>query len=99
MLPELPSSQMHLRAHTLVALALFAFPQAFAQSMPPSFASLSRQAQAARDTNQLDKAMELYKRALKLRPAWEEGLWSLGSIAYDLDRYPDCASAFRSLTK
>jgi tetratricopeptide (TPR) repeat protein len=96
---ELPSSQMHFRAHPLVVLALLVVPQAFAQSTPPSFATLSRQAQAARDSNQLDKAIELYKKALKLKPAWEEGLWSLGSIAYDLDRYPDCASAFRSLTK
>ncbi len=90
---------MHFRALTLVALSLLAIPQAHAQGTPPSFPSLSRQAQSARDANQLEKAMELYKRALKLKPAWEEGLWSLGSIAYDLDRYPDCASAFRSLTK
>ena len=90
---------MLFRAHTLMALSLLAIPRGLAQGPPPSFASLSRQAQAARDANQLEKAMELYKKALKLKPAWEEGLWSLGSIAYDLDRYPDCVSAFRSLTK
>jgi tetratricopeptide (TPR) repeat protein len=63
------------------------------------FAALSRQAQTARDAHQLDKAIELYKQALKLKPNWEEGLWSLGSIAYDLDRYSDCASAFRKLSQ
>lgn len=72
---------------------------AAAQDPAPTFANLSRQAQAARDAKQLDKAVELYKKALKLKPNWEEGLWSLGSIAYDLDRYSDCASAFRKLTE
>ena len=39
----------------------------------------------------------LYQRALKLKPDWDEGLWNLGSIAYDLDRYSECAPAFRKL--
>jgi tetratricopeptide (TPR) repeat protein len=64
-----------------------------------SFTVLSKQAQAARDAHELDKAVDLYKRALKLKPAWDEGLWSMGSIAYDLDRYRDCADAFRKLTE
>jgi tetratricopeptide (TPR) repeat protein len=64
-----------------------------------SFALVSKQAQTARDAHQLDKAVELYKKALKLKPDWEEGLWSMGSIAYDLDRYRDCADAFRKLTE
>ncbi len=63
------------------------------------FAVLSKQAQTARDAHQLDKAVDLYKRALKLKPAWDEGLWSMGSIAYDLDRYRDCADAFEALTR
>ena len=46
-----------------------------------------------------EKAVELYKQALKLKPDWEDGLWSLGSIAYDLDHYSDCASAFQKLSK
>jgi tetratricopeptide (TPR) repeat protein len=60
-------------------------------------ATLSRQADAARDAKQLERALTLYQRALKLKPDWDEGLWSLGSIAYDLDRYSDCAPAFRRL--
>jgi tetratricopeptide (TPR) repeat protein len=69
------------------------------QNPTPSFAALSQQAQDARDAHQLEKAVELYQRALKLKPNWEDGLWSLGTIAYDLDRYSDCAKAFQQLSK
>jgi len=41
--------------------------------------------------------LALYQRALKLKPDWDEGLWNLGSIAYDLDQYAQCAPAFRRL--
>src|SRR2546423_183087 len=67
------------------------------QSAPPSFQSLVRQADTARDSKQLEKAAALYQRALKLKPDWDEGLWNLGSITYDLDRYAECAPAFRRL--
>src|ERR1035441_6951349 len=73
---------------------------AFAAQTPataPTFATLSQQAQAARDTNQLQQATDLYKKALKLKPDWEEGLWNLGSIAYDLDQYKECVLAFGKL--
>lgn len=69
------------------------------QPAPPSFQTLSQQAEAARDSKQLDKALALYQRALKLKPDWDEGLWNLGSIAYDLDRYAECAPAFRRLAE
>ncbi len=67
------------------------------QSSAPTFLTFSRQAQTARDAHQLEKAVLLYQQALKLKPNWEEGLWNLGSITYDLDRYNDCATAFSKL--
>src|SRR5947207_6408543 len=67
------------------------------QTAPPSFQLLSQQAETARDARQMDKALALYQRALKLKPDWDEGWWNLGSIAYDLDRYAECAPAFRRL--
>jgi tetratricopeptide (TPR) repeat protein len=67
------------------------------QTAPPSFQTLAGQADAARDANQLDKAVTLYQRALKLKPDWDEGLWNFGSITYDLDRYAECAPTFRRL--
>jgi tetratricopeptide (TPR) repeat protein len=69
-----------------------------AQSKPaPSFATLSSQANAARDADRLDEALTLYKKALVLRPSWAEGWWSVGTIQYDRNAYPDAARAFRRL--
>src|ERR1700754_5199294 len=62
-----------------------------------SFEGLARQALAARDARQFDRAVSLYRQALELKPNWDEGLWNLGSITYDLDRYTECAPAFRQL--
>ncbi len=67
------------------------------QTAPPDFQTLSHQAEAARDAKQLGKALSLYQRALKLKPEWDEGLWNLGSLAYDLDQFAECAPAFRRL--
>ena len=64
-----------------------------------TFQSLVTQAEAARDAKQFGKALSLYERALKLRPNWDEGLWNFGNIAYDLDRYTDCAPAFQKLAE
>jgi tetratricopeptide (TPR) repeat protein len=62
-----------------------------------AFENLSHQAEAARDAKRLDEALTLYKRALKLKPGWEDGWWNAGSIAYDLNNYTECASDFRRL--
>jgi tetratricopeptide (TPR) repeat protein len=91
---------MQLSARVLVVLALLAASRAtVAQAPPPSFSTLSTEAQNARDAHQLEKAVDLYKKALKLKPTWEEGLWNLGSIAYDLNRYRDCVWAFDKLSE
>src|ERR1700690_2410591 len=77
-------------AHVLVLLM-------FAESQPSSFEALVRQATAARDGKRLDEALDLYKKALKQKPNWEQGLWEYGSIAYDTDHFAECAPAFRKL--
>jgi tetratricopeptide (TPR) repeat protein len=63
----------------------------------PSFAELSRKADEARDSNRLDEAVALYRKALKLKPNWADGWWAVGSITYDQDKYAECAPAFRRL--
>jgi tetratricopeptide (TPR) repeat protein len=63
----------------------------------PSFAELSRKADQARDSNRLDEAVALYRKALKLKPGWADGWWAVGSITYDQDKYAECAPAFRRL--
>jgi tetratricopeptide (TPR) repeat protein len=62
-----------------------------------TFDDLSHQASLARDGGRLDEALALYSRALHLRPAWESGWWSVGTILYDQDRYADARDAFRKL--
>jgi tetratricopeptide (TPR) repeat protein len=80
----------------MLAISIGGCP-ADSQTAPASFQDLSRHADAARDAGQLDKALTLYRQALKLKPDWDEGLWNLGSLAYDLDHYAECAPAFRRL--
>ncbi len=59
--------------------------------------SLTAQAQAAKDAGKLEQAVELYRQALGQNPSWVEGWWSVGTLLYDLDRYPDARDAFRKL--
>jgi tetratricopeptide (TPR) repeat protein len=70
---------------------------AAARPAASSFESLSKQADAARDAKELEKAIGLYKRALALKPDWLEGLWSLGTACYDLDRHEEANDAFKRL--
>ena len=64
----------------------------FAQS--ESFDQIARKADAAREHDQLDEAAKLYQRALRLKPAWTDGWWSLGTIYYDSDKHAECVAAF-----
>jgi tetratricopeptide (TPR) repeat protein len=63
-----------------------------------TFASISARADAARDSNHLQEAKPLYRKALALRPGWAEGWWSLGTIAYDENSYTEAVRAFRKVT-
>jgi tetratricopeptide (TPR) repeat protein len=37
--------------------------------------------------------VDLYRRAIKLRPDWAQGWWAVGMIEYDRDHYPECRDA------
>lgn len=82
---------------TLAGCLLFTALNLHAQAKPSSanFAAVSKKAEAARDANQLQDAARLYTRALALRPGWQEGWWSLGTLEYDQDHYAKAAMAFR----
>src|SRR5688572_24773510 len=58
-------------------------------AQPAGFAAVAKEAAAAREANDLDKAIALYKRGLALKPDWAEGWWGLGAACYDLDRYDE----------
>jgi tetratricopeptide (TPR) repeat protein len=64
-------------------------------AQPAGFAAVVKEAEAAREANDLDKAVALYKRGLALKPDWTEGWWALGTACYDLDRYDEANDAFR----
>ncbi|MDA2929895.1 tetratricopeptide repeat protein [Acidobacteria bacterium AH-259-O06] len=60
-----------------------------------NFEELAKQAAEARESEDLQKAITLYRQALELHSSWLEGWWYLGTILYDLDRYPEATDAFR----
>jgi tetratricopeptide (TPR) repeat protein len=78
------------RALLLALIALFANAQ--------TFDVWSARATEAREANRLDEAIEHYQKALKLKPAWGEGWWYLGTIHYEADRYQEARDAFRRAT-
>lgn len=64
---------------------------------PAGFAAIEKEAAAAREAGDLEKALDLYKKGLALRPEWQEGLFGLGTAAYDLERHAEANDAFRRL--
>ena len=61
------------------------------------FDALAKRAQAAHEAQKLDEALELYQKALRLRPRWSEGRFALGTVLYDLDRYEEARAEFRQV--
>jgi tetratricopeptide (TPR) repeat protein len=68
------------------------------QKPDTDLASLSAQADAARQANRIDEAIGLYRKALAARPTWTEGWWHLGTLLYDKDEFADAAAALRKAT-
>jgi tetratricopeptide (TPR) repeat protein len=60
-----------------------------------AFDALVKKAEAARDANRLEEALDLYGRAVKMRPSYAEGYWYIGTTHYDLDRHREARDAFR----
>jgi tetratricopeptide (TPR) repeat protein len=68
-----------------------------AQDRSPTFEDMAAQAAAARDENDIPKAVELYTQALKLNPEWQDGWWSLGFLQYGSASYASAIDAFSRL--
>ncbi len=68
------------------------------QTVPTNFDSTAQAASAAREAGRTDEAIENYRRAVSLRPNWQEGWFYLGTLQYDADRYADAIPAFQTLT-
>jgi len=72
-------------------------PQSAKSKVSPQFERIAEQATKAREANRTDEAIDLYQKALKLNPRWEEGWWYLGTLYYDGDRYQQGVEAFHNL--
>ena len=62
-------------------------PWTAAQDKPASFEDLSSAASAAREANDIPRAIGLYGQALELDSKWQDGWWFLGSLEYGADQY------------
>ena len=81
----------------ILCLLLFSL-RAFCEP-PQQFDSVVAQAAQARDSENLDQAVKLYRQAVELRPDWAEGWWYLGTIAYDRGQFQDAVEALSKVTK
>jgi tetratricopeptide (TPR) repeat protein len=94
---------------SLIGLALFlstssAFAQRTKSGKPAAqpaaslaFDKIAAQAKEAREAGNLDEAIKLYRKAVALRPKWEEGQWYLATLLYDRDEYAEAARAFKQV--
>jgi tetratricopeptide (TPR) repeat protein len=70
-----------------------------AQDRQVDFAVAAQAASSARDAGRTEQAIENYRRAVAVRPDWQEGWFYLGTLRYDTDRYADAIPAFQKLTE
>src|SRR5262245_20213299 len=94
---------MHKIAPNSVILAFLTFsaPLFWAQQRPASpgnFDQVATQAEHARSANRIEEAIELYRKALSLRPRWAEGWWYLGTLFYERDAFADATVALSKAT-
>ena len=74
-------------------------PSTSAQAPQTDFAAIAKAAAAARDAGDTNAAIENYRRAVSIRPDWQEGWFYLGTLEYDSDRYADAIPAFQKLVQ
>ncbi|MGH9621970.1 MAG: tetratricopeptide repeat protein [Bryobacteraceae bacterium] len=80
------------------ALGISAAAGVLAQTGPAAnFGELSASANAAREASNIPQAIDLYRKAIALRPNWEQGLWFLGTLEYDSNQYSAGRDDFRRL--
>jgi len=63
----------------------------------PAFDKAAAQAKAARETGNLDEAITFYRKAITLKPKWDEGLWYLATLLYERDQYAEAAKVFKQV--
>ncbi len=63
----------------------------------PVFDKAAAQAKEAREAGNLDEAITFYRKAVALKPKWDEGLWYLATLLYERDQYAEAAKAFKQV--
>jgi tetratricopeptide (TPR) repeat protein len=58
-------------------------------SQAETFDAVAAKAATAREAGRLEDALALYRRGVSLKPDWDEGLWYVGSLLYELNRYAE----------
>lgn len=87
------------RGVLVFALSLLLLGRALGQtSTPPDFDEVAKRASQAWNTNHFADAAQLYRQAVRLKPAWAEGWGYLAASLYELKRYPEARDAYRRTT-
>jgi tetratricopeptide (TPR) repeat protein len=71
------------------------------QEASTGFSEIVADATAARDVNDIPRAVALYRQALKINPQWADGWWFIGQLEYGAGEYPtaiDALSHYLELT-
>lgn len=78
----------------VLALPPILASQITTSSIPPSnFEEIVRQADDARERNEVASATTLYEQALGTKPDWAEGWWKLGMLRYGAGSYAESRDA------
>ena len=90
---------MKVNALAVACLVWLAVLTAGAIADTDTFETIRRRADEARTAGRLDEAIDLYNRAVRLRPAWAEGHWYLGTIFYEREQLTACRDAFGTVVR
>jgi tetratricopeptide (TPR) repeat protein len=60
------------------------------------FDQFAAQANQSRESGNLEQAIELYQKALTIKPRWNEGWWFLATLLYEKDDYANATKAFQN---
>lgn len=69
-------------------------PATAAATRPAARGPLMRKADAAREAGDLEDAVGLYQKVVQQAPRTTEAWWYLGTLLYELERWPDARLAF-----
>lgn len=76
-----------------VTILLQASSSVVAQTAATSFAEVTANAAAARESGDNARAIQLYQQAVQLNPGWAPGWWNLGILQYGASAYAPAADA------